>query len=139
MSVGQTEFNSLPKMNIEELKNAITELAKEHQLTDEDYLAEMIEEEAEDLIVAYCEHQGYLINGFPTEKRKLPEEELEEDYFCRERFQLYLDKLAIEKEDVLEICWHYNNAFWPDFLNTKEKFLDLMKEQIENGHDDFEL
>jgi len=87
-------------MEIEEIKHKITELSKEHQLIDlptidEIQFAEMIEIEAEDMIIAYCVQQGYLINGFPTEKRKTIEEEIEDEYFCRERFQLYLDTLAI--------------------------------------------
>ena len=66
-------------MNTEEIKLKITELASKHQETDNDDDAELFEMEAEDLIIAYSEDKGYLINGFPTEKRKLPEEELEED------------------------------------------------------------
>jgi hypothetical protein len=131
-------------MEIEAIKNKITELAKEHQAidiptVDEIQFAEMIEIEAEDLIVAYCEHQGYLISGFPTEKRKLVEEELEDDYFCRERFQLYLDTLAIEKDDVAEIWWHYNNSFWPDWAEEKVTFLNQIKENLESGSNDIEL
>ncbi len=131
-------------MEIEEIKHKITELAKEHQVVDlpiidEIQFSEMIEIEAEDLIIAYCERQGYLINGFPTEKRKIVEEEFEDDYFCRERFQLYLDTLAIEKEDVAEIWWHYNNSFWPDWAVEKDSFLNELKENLENGVYDIEL
>ena len=48
----------------------------------------------EELIIENCVSQGYLVNGFPTEKRKLSEEELGEDYFCRERYQLYLGQVV---------------------------------------------
>ncbi|MBP7641995.1 MAG: hypothetical protein KA767_01585 [Saprospiraceae bacterium] len=131
-------------MEIEEIKHKITELAKKHQLIDlptidEIQFAEMIEIEAEDMIIAYCEQQGYLINGFPTEKRKIIEEEFEDDYFCRERFQLYLDTLAIEKDDVAELWWHYNNSFWPDWAVEKDKFLNEIKENLESGVYDIEL
>ena len=131
-------------MEIEEIKHKITELAKEHQVVDlpeieEIQFSEMIEIEAEDLIIAYCERRGYLINGFPTEKRKIVEEELEDDYFCRERFQLYLDTLAIERDDVAEIWWHYNSSFWPDWAMEKDSFLNELKENLENGVYDIEL
>jgi hypothetical protein len=123
-------------MEIEEIKNKITELAKDHDVTDlpftvEIQFSEMIEIEAEDLIIAYCERQDYLINGFPTEKRKIIEEKFEDDYFCRERFQLYLETLAIEKDDVAEIWWHYNKSFWPDWAVEKDSFLNELKETLE--------
>ena len=131
-------------MEIEEIKHKITELAKKHQLIDlptidEIQFAEMIEIEAEEMIIAYCVQQGYLINGFPTEKRKTIEEKIEDEYFCRERFQLYLDTLAIEKDDVAEMWWHYNNSFWPDWAVEKDKFLNEIKENLESGVNDIEL
>lgn len=131
-------------MEIEEIKRKITELTKDHDaidlpITEELEFCEMIEIEAEDLIVAYCERQGYLINGFPTEKRKIVEEDLEEEYFCRERFQLYLDTLATQKDDVAEIWWHYNSSFWPDWAVEKDSFLIELKEQLEKGVYDIEL
>jgi len=124
-------------------------LAKKHQdpSWDEFIFAELIEMQAEDLIVDYCERQGYLINGFPTEMRKLFDdeeldeelEELEEEYFCRERFRLYLDTLALEKEDVAELWWFYHHIFWPDWGVNKDEFLAEIKEDLENGSYDVEL
>lgn len=77
--------------NIDIIRAKIVELAQEHKATGDDLDdfkdAELIEKEVEQLIVKYCEAKGYLVNGFPTEKKQLPEEELEEDYFSRERFQ----------------------------------------------------
>lgn len=137
-------------MNIDEIKLEITELAKEHHAIDiptidEIQFAEMIEEEVTRLIVSYCEHNGYMINGFPTEKRKLLEiqeniegEEVDE-YFCHERFQLYLDCLALEKDDVAELLWFYNKSFWPDNFETKEGFIELINDQLKCGFYDIDL
>jgi hypothetical protein len=135
-------------MTIEEIKQQITALAKKHQAVDSDMSAiddikdaELIEQEAIDIIVSYCEDNGYLINGFPTEKRKLLEEEGEdeEDYFCQERFLLYLDTLALEKKDVADIWWFFNQSFWPDLEETKAEFLERIEDQIASGFYDVEL
>jgi len=125
-------------MNTAEVKKAITELAKEHEAIDEATIddfkdAEFIEWLATNVLLAYCEHHGYQINGFPTEKRKRPEGQLDDDYFCRERFLLYLDLLTLEKDDVAEICWFFNNSFRPDQAKTKAYFIQEVKEQIETG------
>ena len=101
--------------------------------------AEYIELMAEELIIAYCENNGYMINGFPTDKRQQLSEEEQEEYFCRDRFNLYLDSLSIEKDDVAEIWWFYNKTFWPDCVDTKEKLLEQIKEQLESGSHDIEL
>ena len=131
-------------MNIEDIKQQINELSKMHEAIDEMSIgdlkdAELIEIEAENLIVDYCEYHCYMIHGFPTEKRKGLDEGLGEEYFSRERFQLYLDSLAIEKDDVAEIWWYYNKIFWPDWFNSKEGFLNQIKEQLKSGYYDIEL
>ncbi|HOD55375.1 MAG TPA: hypothetical protein PKJ08_12680 [Candidatus Cloacimonadota bacterium] len=137
-------------MNVDDIKLKITELASEHHsldipTVDEIQFAEMIEEEVTGLIVSYCEYNGYMINSFPAEKRALFEKqelvdgEEEETYFCQERFQLYLDYLVLEKDDVSELLWFYNKSFWPDSFETKESFLELIKQQIQCGYYEINL
>lgn len=129
-------------MNIEDVKQKIAELTAEfHELNiasnDEMQFAELIEEEVTNLIVYYCEEHKYMINGFPYEKRELfktqttIDNEEEDEFFSQERFQLYLDCLAIEKDDVADLLWFYNNNFWPSSFESKEIFIELIKEQIE--------
>lgn len=70
-------------MNFEEIKSEIINLAKQHDAIDEQTLsdlkdAEMIEFDVIKMIADYCEQKGYLVNGFPTEKRNIIDEE---DYF----------------------------------------------------------
>lgn len=94
-------------MTLNEIKENIKLLAEKHQSIDENDLdafddADLIELRTEKMIINYCEQQKYLVNGFPTEKKEI-EDELEEDYFCRERYHLYLDMLMVEKEDVAEL------------------------------------
>jgi hypothetical protein len=126
-------------MTVEEIKIKITELAKKHAAINEENLGdfndvELQETQVEDLIVAYCEEKGYLINGFPTEKRQLDEDELDdEDYFCRERFQLYLDILTFQKDDVAELTWHFTESFWPEEFPSKKDFVAQAKERVECG------
>jgi len=124
-------------LSIEEIKAKIAELAQEHKATgdelDDVKDAEQIEQEAEQLITEYCEGKGYLVNGFPIEKKKLPEEELEEDYFCRERYQLYLDTLATLHDDVAELMWFYVSSFWEDQYESKEEYLQNLRDNLDSG------
>jgi len=131
-------------MIIEEIKQKITELAQKHASIDEKTFdnikgAELFESDARHLIIRYCENQGYLINGFPTEiKRRyendeISDEEYDEDYFCSERYDLYLDLLTLEKTDVAELTWHYTSSFWTDLFESKEEYLEHTKSCVEDG------
>ena len=124
-------------MTLNEIKENIKLLAEKHQSIDENDLdafddTDLIELRAEKMIINYCEQQKYLVNGFPTEKKEI-EDELEEDYFCRERYQLYLDILLVEKEDVAELMWCFTSSFWPDTFESKEYYIQCIKEQLESG------
>ena len=59
-------------MSIETVKNKISSLSEEHKATGNDLDdfkdAELIEYEAEQLIIEYCEAKGYMVNGLPTQK-----------------------------------------------------------------------
>lgn len=131
-------------MNLEDIKQKISHLAQKHSSIPENVLsefgnAEILESEAFHLIVDYSESQGYLINGFPTEIRnryendEISDEEYDEDYFCLERYELYLDTLTLQKDDVAELMWHYANSFWPDQFESKEDYIESIKIQIESG------
>ena len=126
-------------MNLSSVKNEIQVLAERHYALVEVSLddikdAELLENSAQDLIIGYCEKMGYHINGFPTDKRIMyAEGVLDEDYFCRERFQLYLDLLSLEKQDVAELTWLFVSAFWPAQFSDKQEYLMTIKEQIECG------
>lgn len=124
-------------MNIDKIKHEISILSETHKATDDEIDnfkdAELIEQEAEQLIIDYCETKGYLVNGFPTEKKQLPEEELEEDYFCRERYQFYLDTLATKQDDVAKLMWCYVSSFWVDQYETKEEYIQSIKVNLDSG------
>lgn len=137
-------------MTIEEIKQKISELAQKHAAGDENTLdeftdAEFLESDARHLIIRYCENQGYLINGFPTEMKRryendeIRDEEYYEDYFCSERYDLYLDTLSLEKTDVAELTWHFTSSFWPEQFESKEEFLESIKGLIECGYYDVSL
>lgn len=117
---------------IEDLQNKLLDLSAKHKEAD-DQDAEFIELEAEELIVQYCEVRGYVINGFPTEKKRLPAEALEEHYFSRERYQLYLDTLATQKEDVAILMWTYVSSFWEDQFESKEEYLQSISNNLDSG------
>lgn len=73
-------------MDIEKLKEEIINLSIMHQKIDEQTLsdlkdAEMIEFDAEKLIIEYCKAQDYEVNGFSLSKRNIIDKEDEGDYF----------------------------------------------------------
>ena len=111
-----TKFHEINEQSIEEFNDA-----------------EWLEKQVEDLIADYCVQNNYLVNGFPTEKKSLPIEELDEDYFCRERYQLYLDHLVTHNMDVADLMWHYVESFWPNQFESKSNYIETIKEQIESG------
>jgi hypothetical protein len=131
-------------MTIEVIQQKITALAEKHAALDENTLddftdAELLESDARHLIISYCENQGYLINGFPTEMKRryendeISDEEYDEDYFCEERYDLYLDMLTLEKTDVAELTWHCTHSFWPEQFESKEAYLEHIKSCVEDG------
>jgi len=125
-------------MDLQALKNKITKLGRSHSELDEDGLgeiksAEVLESEAQDLIIDYCVNKNYLVNGFPTLKEQMGEE-YDEDYFSWKRYQLYLDLLTIEKSDVAALTWHYVSNFWPGWFDSKEEFIENIRHQINSSN-----
>jgi hypothetical protein len=124
-------------MSIKKIVEKIKELVAQHHATDENGIdefkdVELLELEAENLIIAYCEEKKYLIEGFPTEKKKI-KDELDEDYFCIERYHYYIDCLTVEKEDVADLMWCYVSSFWPDYFESKEEYILTIDEQLNSG------
>lgn len=119
------------------IKIKIIQLAQNHHATDEKGIdelkdSELLELDAENLIIAYCEEKKYLIEGFPTEKKKI-KNQLDEDYFCRERYRYYLDRMTVEKEDVADLMWCYVSSFWPDYFKSKQEYILTIKGQLNSG------
>jgi len=85
------------------------------------------------MIIHYCEGQGYLINGFPTdmkrryENNEISDEEYVEDYFCDERFDHYLDRLTLKKNNVAKWNGHYTSGFGPSHFESKDIFKEIIK------------
>lgn len=117
---------------LEEIKIKIKNLAQQHNQCDDDLFeeAELLEIQAENLVVEYCRSNNLLVNGFPTEMEKRPIDELEEDYFCRERFQFYLDTLATQNEDVAALMWIYVSNFWKEQFENQYEYIEMLKEAL---------
>lgn len=121
------------------LKGKITELAIKHNTVGNDLEnleeSSWLEEEALMFIADYAEKLGISVNGFPQEKRILAkeEEDFDEDYFCLERFQLYVDTLSLQNENIANLNWHYVNSFWPGEFNDKADLLESIKAWIDSG------
>ena len=124
---------------IEEIKAKIKILSQKHKDTGLDFddfkEAELIEQEVEQLIVKYCESKGYKVNGFPAEKRDLIEDEDDDDEEddISEKYKLYVDTLATQKEDVAELTWCYVSSFWEDQFKNKKAYIQFLKENLDSG------
>ena len=124
--------------NIKSILDKITELSIKHKATgdgiDDMEESSLLEYEAFSCISDYCEQQGLLVEGFPHEKRKLAaeDEDFDEEYFCQERFMLYVDTLSLENETIANLNWHYVNSFWPSEFSDKADFLESIKGRIES-------
>ena len=68
-----------------EIKQKISARAQKHAASNEtiidDFMdSKLLERDAKHLIIQYCENQGYLINGFPTEmKRRYENDEINDE------------------------------------------------------------
>lgn len=125
-------------MTINTIKAQIQRLAEEHHAIDEVNLedlkdTESLELDAEVLIKEYCEKQGYQVQGFPHEKRKINDEEHDEDYFSLERFRMYLDHLTLTHNDVADLKWFYVDRFWPNWFENKKEYLNEIISGFKDG------
>jgi hypothetical protein len=108
---------------------------------DDDKYAEIYESDVRSMIIDYCESKGYEVEGYPFQKRILGEtdENYDEDYFCYERNLKYLDILAENQEDVLELMYFYSKTFWKDHVGTIEEYKKYLIEGNKNNPYDIEF
>jgi hypothetical protein len=132
-------------MELNEIKAEILKIYLEwKQLSDsfdDDKYAEIYESEARSLIIDYCESKGYEVEGYPFQKRVLGETDnyYDEDYFCYERNLKYLDILAENQEDVLELMYFYSKTFWEDQIGSIEEYKKYLIEGNKNNPYDIEF
>lgn len=123
-------------MEIAEIKEEIERHYRQWKLVPgdiEDFTtAEIYENAVRSLIMAYCESKGYEVEGYPFQKRILGETDdfYDEDYFCFWRNVKYLDVLATEKDDVLDLLYFYMVTFWIDYEGSKEEYKKQILEYI---------
>ena len=121
------------------LKGKITELAIKHNAAGNDLEnleeSSWLEEEALMLIADLCEKTGRIVEGFTHDKRELAKtnDYYDDEYFCLERFQLYVDTISIESTIVGDLNWHYVNSFWPGTFENKKEFIDSIYLRIQSG------
>jgi capsule polysaccharide export protein KpsE/RkpR len=126
-------------MDLIDIQNRITVLAKEHANTNNDIEnlkdTDWLEQEALDLITEYCEKMNYQINGFPLERK----EDLKDDENIQEYYRLYIDELTISKEDVANLHWYWVNSFWPEEYQNKSEFILSINNRLNGGFYDITL
>jgi hypothetical protein len=112
-------------MEIEFLKNQILEI---HEVWDDSMdtfkYGEIHESFVVELISDYCIAKNYVVDGFPIQKRELLgiNNNYDENYFCYERYIKYLDVLATQFADVLELMYFYSSTFWPEQFFDKKLY-----------------
>jgi len=117
----------------------INELALKHKAAgnniDDIEETSWLEKEALMFIAEFCEKSGMNVNGFPHDKRALAKTDdyYDDEYFCLERFQLYVDTISLESGIVADLNWHYVNSFWPAEFESKKEFLESIHLRITSG------
>ena len=124
---------------INAITEKITELANKHKVAG-DNIGDMedafyLEEEALMLIAEFCEKTGHIVEGFPQDKRELAKTDdyYDDEYFCFDRFMLYVDTISLESGIVADLNWHYVNSFWPGEFESKKDLLESIHLRITSG------
>src|SRR5690606_20590904 len=99
-------------MTFEKVKSAVEKISAEIIQIEENEFddikdVEMQEGIIRELIFDYCVAQKYEVDGFPfvqLKKVETGEPGYDEDYLTWERMDYYIQRLALEKEDVFELC-----------------------------------
>jgi hypothetical protein len=129
-------FNPSKKMKFEEVKPKIEKIstniikAEENDLDDLTDI-EMQESIMRELIFDYCATNDYEVDGFPFEQfKKIENQEhgYDEDYFTWQHTEYYLDKLTLEKKDILELRSIALQKYYPDC--SPEEFKEKIRVHI---------
>ena len=124
-------------MRFDNIKTSVEQLAKKHHRSNDDEDIEIIEIDALDIICKYCIDQRYEVD-------KVPEKLTSKDFDIEEYFELYdssifevysqyIEYLALEKNDVSELMWHYTKSFWPNQFESKTNYFVNLKGLLERG------
>ncbi len=106
-------------MTIEEIKLKISKLGVEYENTEAEleWVWEDLESEAEDLIVEYCQQQGYQIDNFSYV-------ELEVDFIDQGKLWTVLKRFSLKYPDVADLMYHYNQSFC---FEGFEDYMDMVR------------
>lgn len=99
--------------------------------------AEYYEWQVKQVLLNYNISQNYDVDGFPFLHKELSKtnQDIDEDYFY-DRYDLYLYKLANEKEDSFDLYKFYLKLFWPEFFDMDDEYILIFMEMgIDNSVD----
>jgi len=99
--------------------------------------AEYYEWQVKQVLLNYNISQNYDVDGFPFLHKELSKtnQDIDEDYFY-DRYDLYLYKLANEKEDSFDLYKFYLKLFWPEFFDMDDEYILIFMEMgIDNSID----
>jgi len=97
---------------------------EESQYFDDLKEVELLESYIQENIFEYCVAKKYEIEGFPFiqfQKIKNQEPGYDEDYLTHERVAYYIDRLAMEKEDIFSLYSQSLQYYFPEISEKEQK------------------
>ena len=115
-------------MTYTEIQKQLLELAKEFKNDEVDLEdAEILERSAlkmiADFIISNQLHQGVYTEEI------LPEQPSQ---WSSDRLSYFIDFISLKDDTILDLNWMYKSTFWSEEFESKEHYIVLLKEMIQN-------
>ena len=115
-------------MTYTEIQKQLLELAKEFKNDEVDLEdAEILERSTLKMIVDFI-ISNQLHQGVYTEDI-LPEQPSQ---WSSDRLSYFIDFISLKDDTILDLNWMYKSTFWSEEFESKEHYIVLLKEMIEN-------
>jgi hypothetical protein len=115
-------------MTYTEIQKQLLELAKEFKNDEVDLEdAEILERSALKMIAEFI-FSNQLHQGVYTEDI-LPEQPSQ---WSSDRLSYFIDFISLKDDTILDLNWMYKSTFWSEEFESKEHYIVLLKEMIEN-------
>jgi hypothetical protein len=115
-------------MTYTEIQKQLLELAKEFKNDEVDLEdAEILERSALKKIAEFI-FSNQLHQGVYTEDI-LPEQPSQ---WSSDRLSYFIDFISLKDDTILDLNWMYKSTFWSEEFESKEYYIVLLKEMIEN-------
>jgi hypothetical protein len=115
-------------MTYKEIQKQLLELAKEFKNDEVDLEdAEILERSALKMIAEFI-FSNQLHQGVYTEDI-LPEQPSQ---WSSDRLSYFIDFISLKDDKILDLNWMYKSTFWSEEFESKDHYIVLLKEMIQN-------